>query len=309
MRKFSLTSDNLISVDLVTADGRFVTASETENADLFWGVRGGGGNFGVATSFTFRLHNLGPTVVGGAAFWPAAQAADVLRFARDYLAKAPDELTTLIGFLTAPPAPFLPEELHGQRLVSVAVVYAGDVEDGMRVVQPIKDFGPPAADVIGPIPYVAHQQLFDWIFPAGNRYYIKSELVDELSDGFIDAFVPRATNPSSPLSLSTIQHYGGVVARRAADATAYGHREANYAITLGPGWTDPAEDDMHIAWVREFFDAMQPFAHGVYVNFLSQEDTDRVRAAYAPEIYDRLQALKRKYDPTNLFRVNHNIAP
>lgn len=233
----------------------------------------------------------------------------MLRFVRGYLAGAPDEFTTLIGFVTAPPAPFIPEHLHGTPIVAVAVCYAGDSDEGLRVVQPIKDFGPPAADLIGPMPYLAQQQIFDWAFPRGQRYYIKSQFVEELSDDFIEAFVPRATNPSSPLTASSIQHYGGAVSKRAADETAYGHRDANFAILMGPAWTDPAEDDVHVAWSREFFASIEPFAQGFYVNFLSQEDSDRVRSAYTPEIYHRLQALKRKYDPENMFRVNHNIDP
>lgn len=308
-RKLGLTIDNLLSVGLVTADGRFLRCSADENADLFWGVRGGGGNFGVATSFTFRLHPVG-TVVGGMAFWPAEKASDLLHFYREYLATIPDELTTFVAFLVGPPAPFLPESLHGVPLVALATCHAGDIAEGLRVVQPIKDFGPPGADLIGPMPYEVHQTLFDPLLPRGLRYYVKSVYLDELSDDALCTLVEHAARMTSPLSLVTLQHYGGAVSQVDPDATAYSYRNAAFAVTMGAAWTDPAEDERHIAWSRDFYAALLPLSHGVYVNFMGMgEGEDRVKAAYGEKTYQRLVALKNTYDPTNLFRVNHNIRP
>lgn len=308
-RKLGLTIDNLLSVDLVTADGRFLRCSADENQDLFWGVRGGGGNFGIATSFTFRLHPIS-TVVGGLAFWPAEVAPDLLRYYRQYLTSVPDELTTMAAFLVGPPAPFLPASMHGVPLVALGVCYAGDVEEGMRVVQPIKEFGPPGADLIGPMPYQVHQTLLDPILPPGLRYYVKSVFLDELEDDAIDTLIDRAGRMTSPLSLATLQHYRGAVSRVDSDATAYSYRNAAFAVTLGAAWTDASEDDTHVAWSRDFYTAMLPLSHGVYMNFMGMgEGEDRVRAAYGEKTYERLVALKNRYDPTNLFRVNHNIRP
>ena len=308
-RKLGLTIDNLLSVDLVTADGRFLRCSADENQDLFWGVRGGGGNFGIATSFTFRLHPVS-TVVGGLAFWPAEKATDLLRFYREYIRSVPDELTTLVGFLVGPPAPFLPESMQGVPLVALGVCYSGDVEEGLRVVQPIKEFGPPGADLIGPMPYAVHQSLLDPILPPHLRYYVKSVFLDELSDEALETLVDCSAGMTSPLSLVTLQQYRGVVSRVEPDATAYAYRNAAFAVTMGAAWTEPAEDDIHIAWSRDFYAAMLPLSHGVYVNFMGMgEGEDRVRAAYGDKTYERLVALKNKYDPTNLFRVNHNIRP
>lgn len=308
-RKLGLTIDNLLSVDLVTADGRFVRCSHDEHPDLFWGVRGGGGNFGIATSFTFRLHPVG-TVVGGLAFWPAEKAPELLAVYREYIAAIPDELTTVVGFLYGPPAPFLPEAMHGVPLVTVGVCYAGDPEEGMRVVGPIKEFGPPGADLIGPMPYTVHQTLLDPILPPGLRYYVKSVYLDELEDSSINVLLEHSGRMSSPLSLVTLQHYRGAVSRIDPDDTAYSYRNAGFAVTMGAAWTSPEEDDTHIAWSRDFFAAMLPLSHGVYVNFMGMgEGEDRVRAAYGDTTYEALVRLKDEYDPANLFRVNHNIRP
>jgi FAD/FMN-containing dehydrogenase len=308
-RKLGLTIDNLLAVDLVTADGRFLRCSADENDDLFWGLRGGGGNFGIATSFTFRLHPVG-TVVGGLAFWPAATAPDLLRFYRDYLPTIPDELTTVVAFLVGPPAPFLPESMHGIPLVALGVCYSGDIEEGMRVVQPIKELGTPGADLIGPMPYAVHQTLLDPILPPGLRYYVKSVVLDELDHAHVGRLIEHAGSMSSPLSLVTLQHYRGAVSRVDPDATAYSYRNAGFAVTMGAAWIDAREDHTHIAWSRDFYAAMLPLSHGVYVNFMGMgEGEDRVRAAYGEKTYERLVALKNKYDPTNLFRVNHNIRP
>lgn len=308
-RKLGLTIDNLLSVDLVTADGRYLRCSADEHADLFWGIRGGGGNFGIATDFTFQLHPVS-TVVGGLAFWTADRADDLLRFYREYLRSAPDELTTLVGFLYGPPAPFLPENMHGVPLVAIGVCSTGDIEEGMRTVQPIKEFGPPGADLIGPMPYEVHQGILDPILPAGLRYYVKSVFLDELGDDAIRDLIDQAGRMTSPLSLATLQQYGGAVSRVDPDATAYAYRNAKFAVTMGAAWTDPKEDETHIGWSRDFYTTMLPLSHGVYVNFMGMgEGEDRVRAAYGEKTYERLVAIKNEYDPTNLFRVNHNIRP
>jgi FAD/FMN-containing dehydrogenase len=249
-------------------------------------------------------------VVGGLAFWPGDRAEEILRFYREYIQSIPDELTTMVGFLYGPPAPFLPESMHGAPVVAIGVCYSGDVEEGMRVVQPIKEFGPPGADLIGPMPYQVHQTLLDPILPPHLRYYVKSVFLDELSDDAIRVLVENADSMTSPLSLATLQHYGGAVRRVDPDQTAYSYRNAGFAVTMGAAWTDPEEDATHISWSRDFYAEMLPLSHGVYVNFMGMgEGEDRVRAAYGDKTYERLVALKNRYDPTNLFRVNHNIRP
>lgn len=310
-RKHGLTSDNLLSVDIVTADGRFLTASEDENADLFWAVRGGGGNFGIVTSFEYRLHPVGPIVVAGLILHPMEKAREFLRFYREYAATAPDELTAIPLLRLAPAAPFLPEDVHGAPVVGVAVLYAGPIEDGQRVVQPLKEFGSPLVDLIGPKPYMAHQTMFDAAAPHGNQYYLKSEYLRSLSDDAIDVIATYGASILSPLSLAAFFHLGGAVSRVAEDDTAFSHRDAAFALNIQASWLDPEESDQHIRWTRDFWTAMQPFSTGgVYVNFLSEDEgEDRVRAAYGAANYERLVALKNKYDPTNLFRLNQNIKP
>lgn len=310
-RKHGLTSDNLLSVDIVTADGRFLTASEDENADLFWGVRGGGGNFGIVTSFEYRLHPVGPIVVAGLVLHPMEKATEFLRFIREYAAKAPDELTVIPLLRLAPPAPFLPVEAHGAPVVGAGVLYAGPLEEGQRAVQPLKEFGSPLADLIGPKPFMALQSMFDSGAAPGNQYYLKSEYLFALSDDAIDAIVAHAARITSPLSLAAFFHLGGAVSRVGEDDTAFSHRDAAFALNIQASWLDPEESDEHIRWTRDFWTAMQPFSTGgVYVNFLSEDEgEDRVRAAYGATNYERLVALKNKYDPTNLFRLNQNIKP
>ncbi len=310
VRKFGTTSDNLLSADVVTADGRSVTASGKENADLFWGVRGGGGNFGVVTSFEYGLHPVGPMVMGGAVFHPAAKAKELLRFYRDFAARAPEELTTLFVFLTAPPAPFIPKQLHGTPMVVVACCYAGSLEDAAPVVQPLKEFGPPAIDLIGPMPYRVLQTMFDGSAPAGLQNYWKSQYLKDLSDDTIDVLADRTRDLPSPLTAVHIHHLQGAVARVGEDDTAFGHRGSPFILNLVSMWTDPAESEKQVRWTREFHTVMQPFSDGgVYVNFLGEEGEDRVRAAYGASKYRRLVDLKDKYDPTNFFRMNQNIRP
>src|SRR5579872_195782 len=308
-RKLGLTIDNLLSVDVVTVDGRFLQCSERKHEDLFWGLRGGGGNLGIATSFTFQLHQVGE-VVGGLAFWPAERAAELLKFYREYIAHIPDDLTTVVALLTGPPAPFLPENMHGRPLIAIGVCYAGDIDEGLEVVRPLKQFGPPGADVIGPMPYTVHQSLLDPILPPGLRYYVKSVFLDDLTDDGMRVLVEHAGRMTSPLSVVTLQHYRGAVSRVDTDKTAYAYRNAAFAATMGAAWTDPAEDETHMRWSRDFYASMLPLSKGVYVNFMGMgEGEDRVRAAYGDKTYNRLVALKDRYDPGNLFRVNHNIRP
>jgi FAD/FMN-containing dehydrogenase len=307
-RKYGLSSDNLLSADVVTADGRLVTASESQNQDLFWGIRGGGGNFGVVTSFTYRLYPLGTMIVGGLALWPLERGRDVLTFFRDFVDHIPDELSIVCVFITAPPLPFIPPELQGQKVAGVALCYAGDLEAGMRAVQPIKDLAP-AVDVIGPMPYLAQQTLIDAANAHGMRYYLKNQYMDELSDAAINVMLDSAATLTSPFTQITFQHYQGAVSRLPTDATAYSHRDAKFIFFTVAEWTDPAEDATHIAWTRNFAEGMRPFSRGAYINFLGADEDDRLRSAYSPETYSRLAALKAKYDPDNVFHLNANIRP
>lgn len=310
MRKHGLTSDNLISADVVTADGECLGTSEREHADLFWGLRGGGGNFGVVTSFEYRLHPVGPTVLAGPVLYPAGAAQAVLGAYRDWLADAPDELTTIVILRTAPPAPFLPREVHGRPVVVVAACYAGRIEDGERAVAPLRRLGEPLVDLLRPTPYVAHQGLFDATAPHGLGYYWKSEYLAPLSDEAIDVLVEHAWRAPTPMSFTIMFHLGGAVARTDPEASAFEDRRARHALVVNAVWSDPADADAAVEWARTFWQRVGAFSTGrIYVNFLGEEGPDRVRAAYGAAKYDRLRALKRKYDPTNFFRVNQNIAP
>ena len=311
MRKYGATVDNLLSVDLVTADGELVTASESVNPDLFWGVRGGGGNFGIVTSFEYRLHPVGPIVLAGPIFHPLHDAPEVLRFYREFAASAPDELTTIVELELAPPLPFLPEDVHGKPIVMVGACYAGPPEDGAEVVRPLKEFGNPIVDRLEPKPYLALQSMFDPLVPHGWHRYWKSVELPPLTDDAIDTLIDHTSRITSPRSYTIILQLGGALGRVPEDATAYPQRDAAHNVVVNAVWTeDDPEGDRHIAWARDFFDAMQPHARDrVYVNFLGDEGADRVRQAYGTEKYDRLVELKRNYDPTNFFRLNQNIPP
>jgi FAD/FMN-containing dehydrogenase len=309
-RKHGTTCDNLLSADVVTADGGVVTASQRERADLLWGLRGGGGNFGVVTSFEYRVHPVGAQVLAGAVFHPGEDAADVLRFFRDFVADAPDELTVIAVILKAPPEPFLPAEAHGKLAVALGVCYAGDLDEGERVLRPVRSFGRPLADVVGPMPYAALQSMFDAGHPAGLQNYWKSSYLSELSDEAIDTAVAHAARMESALSNFYFEHLGGAISRAGKHETAFGHRDAMFDFAILAKWAEPQESDEHISWTRDFWQAMEPFASAaVYVNNLGDEGEDRVRAAYTPERYERLVALKAKYDSANLFRLNQNIRP
>jgi FAD/FMN-containing dehydrogenase len=311
MRKYGATVDNLLSVDVVTADGELVTASEDHNPDLFWGVRGAGGNFGIVTSFEYRLHPVGPIVLAGPIFHRLQDAPEVLRFYREFAATAPDELTTIFELELAPLLPFLPEDVHGKPIVMVGACYAGPPEDGAEVVRPLKEFGNPISDLLEPKPYLALQSMFDPFVPHGWHRYWKSVELPPLTDNAIDMLIDHTSRITSPRSYTIIFQLGGALARVAEDATAYPQRDAAFNVNINAVWTEDDPDaHRHIAWARDFFDAMQPHARDrVYVNFLGDEGPDRVRQAYGTEKYDRLVELKRNYDPTNFFRHNQNIPP
>jgi FAD/FMN-containing dehydrogenase len=311
MRKHGATVDNLLSADVVTAQGEVITASEDENPDLFWAIRGGGGNFGIITSFEYRLHPVGPLVLAGPMFHLLEEAPEALRFYRDFIAAAPDELTTIFELSVAPPALFLPEEVHGKQVVMVGACYAGSPEDGAEVVRPLKQFGRPVADLLEPKPYTALQSMFDPMVPHGWHRYWKSVELPPLTDAAIDTLVEHAPAVTSPKSYCIVFQLGGALARVAEDDTAFSQRAAAHNVNINAVWTEEDPDvGRHVAWARDFFDAMQPHAGGrVYVNFLGEEGGDRVRQAYGARTYERLVELKRAYDPTNLFRLNQNIEP
>ena len=310
MRRHGLAADNVLSADVVTADGNFLRVSAEEHADLFWGLRGGGGNFGVVTSFEYGLHPVGPIVLAGVLLHPAARAREVLRFYRDFIASVPDELTTIVVLRMAPPAPFLPPWVHGQPVVVIGACYAGSVEQGERAVAPLRQFGAPLVDLIGPTPYVSHQSFFDPTAPHGLGYYWKSEYVPSLGDALIDTLAERAWTVPTPESYTIIFHLGGAVGRQDPEGSAFEDRRAGHAVNIDAVWTEPARESACIAWTRDVWESVRPFSTGrVYVNFLGDEGQDRVRAAYGEAKYERLRALKREYDPTNFFRLNQNIRP
>lgn len=298
VRKHGLACDNLISAEVVAADGQLVRANAGENPDLYWGLRGGGGNFGVVTAFEFALHPVA-TVVGGVVAHPLPRAREVLHFYRHFIATAPDELTTLVNFATTP---------EGHQIIGIAACYAGPVEQGAEVMRPLKEFGPPAMDMMGPLPYTALQQANDLRAPAGLQNYWKAAFLQDLSDEAIDAMIEYATHVTSQLSMIHLHQLGGAMNRVAADATAFGHRDSEFVVNIIGMWQEPGDNEQHIDWARGLFAALQPYAHGAYINFLGDEGQERVRAAYGPN-YARLVALKNKYDPTNLFRLNQNIRP
>jgi FAD binding domain/Berberine and berberine like len=309
-RKYGLTIDQLLSVDLITAEGELVKANETENADLFWGVRGGGGNFGVVTKFEFRLNPLGPNVVAGPVFWPIEESPDVLRFYRDWIAEAPDDLMTIVIHRKAPPLPFIPPELHGKPVVAVVCCYAGSVEEGEEAVAPLKAFGSPVLDLCEPKPFLEHQSMFDPSFPHGQWYYMRACDVVELTDEVIDITVEYAMRIRSPLTTFPIWQMGGAISRVGEDETAFSGRGAGHTFNITAATAGPDGFDEERQWVRDFWSALGPHhTSGVYVNFLMSEGEERVREAYGPQKYERLKALKRRYDPDNLFRLNQNIPP
>lgn len=308
--KHGLTSDNLISAEVVLADGRVVRASAEENQDLLWGLRGGGGNFGIVTEFEFKLHELGPTVLAGLTMWPVDLAPSVLRAWRDYADNAPDEVGSGFAVITAPPEPFVPDELKGKTVCGIAAIYVGDPEAGTDAMQPIKDLAP-AVDLIGPMPYTAFQAMLDAAAPRGMQNYWRGEYLRELSDGAIDTFLDHAPSlvaAGFPFTQGLIFRIGQAIAAVPEDDSAFSHRDANYLFHPLALWPDPARNDELISASRAFAEAMRSFATGAaYLNFTPEQDrvSDGFREAKRP----RLVALKDKYDPNNLFRLNHNIEP
>jgi FAD/FMN-containing dehydrogenase len=307
-RRYGLCCDNIISADVVTADGAMVTASEQEHPELFWAIRGGGGNFGVATSFEFNLHPV-HTVYGGPVFYPADASADVLAFYRDYIASAPREMSAFFGFHEAPPAPFVPEELHGHKTCVIVACWAGTLEEGERILEPIRKAGPVALDLAGPIPYPALNSSFDALLPYGLHHYWKAGYVRDLDDESIA--IHAEYGPQVPNFTSTMHLYplNGAIQDVDAGATAYANRDANFTHIIAGIDADPANMPANTAWVRDYWSALHPHSTGAaYVNFLMDEGEDRIRATYRDN-YPRLVDAKRTWDPTNVFHVNQNIRP
>ena len=308
-RNFGMSIDNLICVDVVTADGQMHRASEKENADLFWALRGGGGNFGIVTGFEFRLHALGPQVLSGLLIHPFADAPKLLRDYRSFVAQAPDELTAWVVLRKAPPLPFLPKEWHGKEVMIIAVCFLGDPGVGERALAPLRTLGRPIADVIGPHPFVGWQQAFDPLLTAGARNYWKSHDFRELSDGLFAQLVEFAGRLPTEECEIFIANVGGAMARVPVEATAFAGRDANFVMNVHTRWQEARDDARCIGWAREFYNATRPYASSTaYVNFLPDEDGERLSSTYGGN-YAKLREIKAKYDPENVFRVNQNIKP
>jgi FAD/FMN-containing dehydrogenase len=299
VRKYGLTCDNVLSFDIVTAEGKLLTASAEDNGDLFWALRGGGGNFGVVPSFEYRLHPVS-TVLGGMIVYQRDQAIEVLRFYRTFTQSAPEELTAYAGLLHTP---------DGMPAVAVVACYCGDLVGGEHALKPLREFGSPLLDALQPMPFPQMQSLLDGSFPAGNYNYWKSTFLRELSDEAIDVLVEHANRATSQLTAVVIEYYGGAASRVGVSETAFAHREAQYDVGILTQWTDPGESQRHIEWTRSLADALRPYSSGAYLlNFLDEEGDDTIRAAFG-ENYRRLVEVKNKYDPTNFFRLNQNIKP
>jgi FAD/FMN-containing dehydrogenase len=307
-RKHGLSCDNLLAVELVTADGARVRASETEHPELFWALHGGGGNFGVATAFEFRLHPVGPEVYVVLAFHRADRERELLAMFRDFVATAPDAAGLAFVHLTGPPEEMIPPELVGEPLVGVAGMYAGPVAEGEELLAPLREFGPPAVDASGPMPYAGFQSALD--DPPGFRNYWTAEYLAELSDEALDVFAEHSAHTPAGPSQSFVVPWGGAVARVGEDETPMAKRDAKWVVHPFGLWESADDDDANMAWGRGFRDALAPYATGgVYLNFIGDEGEDRIRAAFGEEKYSRLAAIKAKYDPDNVFRLNQNIRP
>jgi FAD/FMN-containing dehydrogenase len=307
-RKYGLTVDSLLSADVVLADGRLVHASPKEEPELFWGLRGGGGNLGIVTSFEFQAHPVGPEVLAGLVVHPGDAAPEMARHWRDFCKTAPDEASCWIVARKAPPLPFLPEEWHGRQVLVLAMMYTGDMAAGEKVFADLRAFGKPIADVVGPHPFAGWQGAFDPLLTPGARNYWKSHNFAAMTDEALDTILDFAGKLPSPASEIFVAHLGGAVNRVAPGATAYPHRDAEFVMNVHTRWEDPKDDDTCVSWARTFFDATAPFSTGgVYVNFVS-EGEERVEAAYGAN-YQRMAKIKKRYDPDNVFRVNQNVAP
>jgi len=307
-RGFGLSCDNLLSAEVVTADGRRLIASESENPDLFWALRGGGGNFGVVTSLEFRLHPVND-IYGGPMFFELKDAATVLRFYREFIADAPEQFGGFPAWQIAPPLPFIPENRHGEPFLAFVACWAGPIEEGERALKPLHDVAPVVAEYVAPMPYPALNSLFDGLVPAGLQHYWKANFVDELTDEAIAAHLEYG--PKVPVVNSTVHIYpiNGACHRVASDATAFAYRDATFATVIAGMWPDPGQNEANTKWVRDFYDATAPLSEsGGYINFMSGDDQDRIKANYKGN-YDRLVEVKRAYDPDNLFHLNQNIRP
>ncbi len=305
--KHGLTVDNLVSAEVITADGEKVTASENDHADLFWAIRGGGGNFGIVSSFEFSLHPVGPDVLAGLIVYPQTDAGDLFKKYRELTKSLNDDTCVWVVLRKAPPLPFLPESVHGTDVFVFATCHIGDQKSGEAVLDTIRGFGTPAGEHVGMMPFADWQQAFDPLLTPGVRNYWKSNNFAELSDGAIDALVASAAKLPSDHCEVFVGALGGAVGRVAPDAMAYAHRDANFVMNVHGRWESAADDDAVISWSRDLYKSTLPFATGgVYVNFMTEEETDRIKAAYGPN-YDKLVATKKKYDPDNLFRMNQNI--
>jgi len=307
--QYGMTVDNLVSARVVTADGSTLRASADENSDLFWALRGGGGNFGIVTEFEFQLHPVGPEILAGLIVYPISEAKSVLQQLRTYLASAPSNLNVWTVVRQAPPLPFLPTEVHGRPIIALAVFFSGDTAEGQTLIAPLRTFGNPYGEHLGVQPYTRWQQAFDPLLTLGARNYWKSHNFSTLPDAVFDCVLEYAGRFPSPHCEIFIGRLGGAAARVAPDAMAYGNRDANFVMNVHGRWNTPQEDATCIAWAREFFHASAKYATGgVYVNFMTHDGVDRISSAYGSN-YDRLAHLKAKYDPYNLFRVNQNIIP
>jgi FAD/FMN-containing dehydrogenase len=297
--RHGLTCDNLLAAEVVTADGRLLRASETVNPDLFWALRGGGGNFGVVTAFEFRLHPVGPMVTGGMVAHPLERGREVLRFYREFCASNPDEVNTICAFLTTPEA---------MKVVAIAACHCGSIEEGEQALRPLKEFGPPVLDQIGPLPYVALQSALDASFPRGRRYYAKSTFIRHIDDGLIDRMVESFAKVPSPHTAFVLQQLGNAANRVAPDATAFAHRDARWDGVVFSGWDDPAQDVEQITWSREVYASWRPFSTGGQYSNAGAESEGEVRSSYGAA-YERLAQIKARYDPDNFFQINTNITP
>jgi FAD/FMN-containing dehydrogenase len=307
-RGFGLSCDNLVSADVVTADGKFLIANDKENEDLFWAIRGGGGNFGVVTSFEFRLHPV-KDIYGGAMFYELKHVRDILNWYRDYIATAPEEMGAFPGFQIAPPLPFIPENRHGDTFAVLVACWAGPVEKGERALKPFHDVAPVVAEMVGAMPYPALNSAFDGLYPQGLQHYWKANFVKELSDEAIEAHVQHGAKVPAVNSTMHIYPINGACHEVASDATAFGHRDANFATVIAGMWPDPSQNTANIKWVRDYYDATAPLSEeGGYINFAAEDDQKRAPANFGKN-YNRLVQVKKKYDPDNLFHVNQNIKP
>ena len=309
-RAFGLACDNLVGAEVVTAEGEVIFATANDNPDLLWALRGGGGNFGIVTNFEFRLHPLGPTVTAGLVGYPASRARDVYRFFRDFAADAPSQLGLNCLLMVVPPLPIVPQALHGQDAISIGTVFAGPPERAAAAVAPLRSFGPPAVDLIAPMPYVAFQQFLDPLLPPGRPAYMKSGYLDEITDDAIAALTKYGTPTGAPANAVECIRLGGAVAALGNTDTPFSARDAPYCFNIAAAWDDHADDARHIGWARRLHDALAPVARdSAYVNFVTETGRSEVARSYSPENLHRLQEIKAKYDPDNVFHLNQNIAP